>query len=81
MEFDKRRKQRRGLTEAQALAIAARARRDDTSRPASAPSSTAGSPATPLLICGRCDQLRLCLPITLALHHPQCPKRGQEDSE
>ena len=94
-QFEKRARQRRGLTEGEALAIAARARRGEETRnkeqgtkPALPPPSSffppaeAGKPPSSLpLICARCDQLRLTLPLTFPLHIPTCPKRGAEPQE
>ena len=85
------RKQRRGLTEEEALAIAARARRGEKeditrSREAAKPSPSSilhppSSPSSPLWTCGRCFQQRAALPLTFPQHSPHCPKRGQEETE
>ncbi len=87
-QFEKRARQRRGLTEGEALAIAARARRGEGTRnkeqgtnPASPPSSLLPLPSSLPLICARCDQLRLTLPLTFPQHIPTCPKRGTEPQE
>jgi hypothetical protein len=81
-QFEKRARQRRGLTEGEALAIAARARRgEEGTNPASPPSSFFHPPSSLPLICARCDQLRLTLPLTFPQHIPTCPKRGTEPQE
>jgi hypothetical protein len=82
-QFEQR-KQRRGLTEEEALAIAARARRGEdgdrrsvnSDRVDQAPSLPA-SPANPIWSCGRCFQIKAALPVTLPEHHASCPQRTE----